>query len=197
MSLGVWQATIVSVANGLPIPGAQITVVDATTGLNAVLKLDRNGGGSLTNPFNADAEGFARFYVHSGRYNITAENLEYTAQWKDVTIDSNGRVDMSVQQVAISLGGQLNLSEDGVSVFLVDLDRNITDIILPTNTDPEAAVVVTIVFNQPLSGGFSVNGWPVQMQWEFGLTPVIDDTPYGKTTVQLLLLDGKEPLGVS
>lgn len=197
MAYGVWQATIASAINGLPVPGALITVTISDTSTDAVLYQDRDGILTLDNPFNADASGFARFYCDTGRYNIQASHDGETSEWRDVIINSAGVTSLATQEIVPDSGGEIDLSLDGVSVWLVDLDKNITNIILPTNTDPDAAFVLTIVFSQPLGGGFSVSGWPELIQWEFGLTPVIDDTSFGKTSVQFLLVNDREPLGVS
>lgn len=197
MAYGVWQATIASAINGLPVPGASILVTLGDTEIEAVLFQDRDGLLPLGNPFNANDSGFARFYCDTGRYNIQASHDSEASEWRDVIINAAGVTALATQEIVPDGSGEIDLSLDGVSVWLVDLDKNITNIILPTNTDPDAAFVLTIVFSQPLAGGFSVSGWPELIEWEFGLTPVIDETSFGKTSVQFLLVNGREPLGVS
>lgn len=70
MAYPIWQATITD-DNGNVLPGAEITVVNETTGLNAPLYSTRNGT-SKTNPFFATVDGFAQFYAAPGLYRITA-----------------------------------------------------------------------------------------------------------------------------
>lgn len=69
MSLAVHQFTITDAAGNI-VPGASVRVTDAETGSLATLKPNRDGSGSLGNPFSADTEGFAKFYVAQGRYNV-------------------------------------------------------------------------------------------------------------------------------
>lgn len=73
MTNSVWQATIQNAAGDI-VPGAEITVIDEGTGLNAVIYSSK-AGAALTNPFNADAGGFAQFYSGPGEYRISAHDL--------------------------------------------------------------------------------------------------------------------------
>lgn len=73
MANSVWQATIQNAAGDI-VPGAEITVIDEGTGLNAVIYSSK-AGAALTNPFNADAGGFAQFYSGPGEYRITAFDI--------------------------------------------------------------------------------------------------------------------------
>lgn len=197
MAKGVWQATIASAINGLPVPGASVSVTISGTSTEAVLYQDRDGLLPLANPFSADDAGFARLYCDAGRYDIEASDSGETSEWRDVIINAASVVFLGTQTIEPDVSGEIDVSADGVSVWMVDLDKNVTDIILPANTDPSVAFVITIVFCQPVGGGFSVSGWPENMEWEFGLTPVIDETSYGKTSVQILFINGRDPLGVS
>lgn len=69
MSLAVWQATITD-GEGNAKSGASVRVTDADTNALVTIKPNRDGTGSLANPFTSDADGFAQFYVAAGRYNI-------------------------------------------------------------------------------------------------------------------------------
>jgi len=71
MTSPVWQATVTD-DTGDVLPGAQIDVVIERTGTDATLFGNRAGTTSLSNPFFADSEGFARFYTEPGSYRITA-----------------------------------------------------------------------------------------------------------------------------
>lgn len=73
MANSAWQATIQNAAGDI-VPGAEITVIDEGTGLNAVI-FSSKAGAALTNPFNADAGGFAQFYSGPGEYRITAFDI--------------------------------------------------------------------------------------------------------------------------
>ena len=73
MANSVWQATIQNAAGDI-VPGAEITVIDEGTGLNAVI-FSSKAGAALTNPFNADAGGFAQFYSGPGEYRIAAFDI--------------------------------------------------------------------------------------------------------------------------
>jgi len=86
MANGVWQATITSAIDGLPIPGATISVKLAGTSTDADLLQNRAGSVSKSNPFTANAEGFARFYCEPGRYDIYASSDGQDAEWVDVVI---------------------------------------------------------------------------------------------------------------
>jgi hypothetical protein len=69
-TLAVFQMTVVD-ATGAPIPSASVRVKLAGTVTDATLKPNRDGSGTKTNPFNADGDGLARFYVAEGRYDVT------------------------------------------------------------------------------------------------------------------------------
>ncbi|WIG51004.1 MAG: hypothetical protein OJF48_001921 [Afipia sp.] len=70
MVMAIWQATIVDGAGNV-LPGAHIEVrTEAAGGALAPLKPNRDGSGTLGNPFDADAEGFAQFFASAGFYKI-------------------------------------------------------------------------------------------------------------------------------
>lgn len=70
MVMAIWQATIVDGAGNV-LPGAHIEVrTEAAGGALAPLKPNRDGSGTLGNPFDADAEGFAQFFAAAGFYKI-------------------------------------------------------------------------------------------------------------------------------
>ena len=82
MSLSVWQRNIVTEAGDV-IPDAEIEVFDAGSSSKPDLFSDPDGDSSLTNPFNADTNGFARFYVSGGRYDVSVNG---TVLWEDVAL---------------------------------------------------------------------------------------------------------------
>jgi len=95
-----WQATIQNEFGDI-LPGAEITVVNESTGLPATIYSGRTGG-ALTNPFFADVNGFAQFYAEPSEYRITAIDggSGFTNTWRYVEIgallsvdDVNARID--------------------------------------------------------------------------------------------------------
>jgi hypothetical protein len=70
MANSIWQATIQD-NNRNNVAGAEIDVFDEVTGLRATIK-STLAGATLTNPFFADADGFAVFYAGPGTYRVTA-----------------------------------------------------------------------------------------------------------------------------
>lgn len=69
MALGVWQ-NIIRDTLGRAVTGAQVTVLDSATQAPRSLFGNRDSGDAMTNPFNADSNGFARFYSANGRVDI-------------------------------------------------------------------------------------------------------------------------------
>lgn len=95
MPLARWQATITDDAGNV-VPAASVEVRDEATGLLALLKPNRDGSGALGNPFNADAQGFAAFYVVGGAYKIIATSGAFSREWRYVAIGTAAEFDSSV-----------------------------------------------------------------------------------------------------
>lgn len=97
MANAIWQATITDQSGNI-LPGAEVTVVNETTGLSATLFSTRTGT-AKSNPFFADANGFAQFYAAPGLYRITATSsgTGTTQTWRYVRL-----VDVSTTAEAIS-----------------------------------------------------------------------------------------------
>ena len=89
MPLSVWQRNIVTEAGDV-IPDAEIEVFDAGSSSKPDLFSDPDGNSSITNPFNADSNGFARFYVAGGRYDIAVNGA---VLWEDVALGTAQRRD--------------------------------------------------------------------------------------------------------
>jgi len=85
MTLYRWQATITDEA-GNAMPGATVTVRNETTGLLATLYADKAGGTPLGNPFPADDNGAAAFYVAAGFYKVTATMGTLIAEAQDANL---------------------------------------------------------------------------------------------------------------
>ena len=92
--------------------------------------------------------------------------------------------------------GEINLTDSAIDLWVVNLNRAVTSILLPENLLVDHAKNITILFKQNSSAGHSVDGWPT-MDWDRGLLPVIDISINGKTTIEILFISGQVPLGVS
>lgn len=89
--------------------GASVEVRDETNGALAAIFVDRDGVTPKSNPFNADSQGFADFYVASGRYRVKVSiNGDVTLDLRDVEILSN---DISSKVVTTSTGTDQPLDE--------------------------------------------------------------------------------------
>lgn len=111
MTNSVWQAPIQN-ATGDIVIGAEITVIDEGTGLNATLFSTR-GGAALTNPFFSDANGFAQFYAGPGEYRIEAldngtgltQTLRYVRLGDSGSVDTQTSSSDSTEGSAMLVGG--------------------------------------------------------------------------------------------
>ena len=85
MALPIFQRTVVN-DSGDVISGAEVTVVDEATGLNATIYNDRAGTTTETNPFFTAGDGLAQFYADPGEYRITASGVSGTVTWRYVVL---------------------------------------------------------------------------------------------------------------
>lgn len=85
MTLYRWQASITDEAGNV-MPGATVTVRNEVSGLLPTLYVDNAGATPLANPFTADANGAAEFYVAAGFYEITATLGLLIAEAQDANI---------------------------------------------------------------------------------------------------------------
>src|SRR5690606_33544691 len=85
MALAVWQATIVNRSGDVQ-PNAQVEVRLESSGALAAIYADRDGTTPLSNPFNADENGFARFYAAGGAYKITASLGDFSQTYRHQSI---------------------------------------------------------------------------------------------------------------
>lgn len=75
-------------------PNAQITVFSEDSEGLATLYSDRAGTTPLSNPFNADSDGFVQFFAPGGAYRIDAtNNAEFTATHRYVAVGTAGERD--------------------------------------------------------------------------------------------------------
>mgnify|MGYP000256490854 CR=1 FL=1 len=92
MTLSVFQATITN-ENGDVLPGAEVSVILESTGLAATIYSTR-GGAALSNPFFADASGFAQFYANAGEYRIVVTSGVFSRTWRYVRLGDGGAKDV-------------------------------------------------------------------------------------------------------
>lgn len=85
MALTAYQFHV-SDRNGKLQPGATVEVRNALNGALASIYSDRNGSTVKSNPFAADANAFAKFFVAAGEYNINVRGGGATYDYENVTI---------------------------------------------------------------------------------------------------------------
>src|SRR5690554_4837412 len=124
MANAIWQATITD-QSGNVLPGAEVEVINEATGLSAPLFTTRTGT-AKSNPFFADANGFAQFYAAPGLYRITATSAGTgtTMTWRNVRL-----VDVATNAEAIAgtagvlpdaAGVKAQVSAAAPSFYIVD-----------------------------------------------------------------------------
>jgi hypothetical protein len=105
-TLARWQATIVN-HQGTIQPGATVTVRRETTGLPlATIFSDRAGVVPKSNPFTADANGFAFFHALGGAYRIQVTSGSFSIEWQYVGIGTAQEADAS--SFLTTAGGTIN-----------------------------------------------------------------------------------------
>lgn len=111
MTKYVWQASVLD-ASGNVEPGASIEVRSAVDNTLSLLYEDEAGATPLSNPTATDADGFIRFYVDGGFYNITAEADAFSVRvWEDVLIGPpNDTSYGNVQNVTLTSGHNLDIA---------------------------------------------------------------------------------------
>lgn len=96
-----WQATIVDEAGNV-VPEAAITVLRELPGLPpAGCFADRDGLTPIGSTFDADAQGFVRFYAAGGFYRITAASGAFSREWRDVAIGTAAGTDAGLIPIAV------------------------------------------------------------------------------------------------
>lgn len=90
----VFQMTVTDEAGNI-IPAASVEVRTHTTGQPlASLFEDREGTTPAGNPIEADTDGFVRFYVRGGAYQIIASKDDFSRQWNHVAIGTAAEFDV-------------------------------------------------------------------------------------------------------
>lgn len=93
MSLPIFQRTIVDSSGNIQ-PGASVAVRNETTGDLVPIFADREGSTAKANPFLADSEGFATFYVETGEYQVTATTPAGSITWSHVAIGDTALLEL-------------------------------------------------------------------------------------------------------
>lgn len=121
MANAIWQATIVD-QSGNVLPGAEVEVVDESTGLSAPLFTTRTGT-TKSNPFFADANGFAQFYAAPGLYRITATSsgTGTTMTWRNVRLVEVGT---AAGEIQTNSQNRAEFAAKSGGVFTTDINVN-------------------------------------------------------------------------
>jgi hypothetical protein len=101
MPYNVFQRSIVDTAGNV-MPLATVTVRDQDTSALVQLYSDYAGTTPIGNPMTATSEGFARFYVDDGRYQITATSGALSRVWENEVLGMSIEYD-AVDAVPLSL----------------------------------------------------------------------------------------------
>ena len=105
MALSIFDRYITKTDSGETIPSAIVTVNIPNGGGLASLYSDRAGTISESNPFTADADGRATFYLDEGRYNITADDgVNPVINYSDVLISAEEKSAFSYDNLRDKLG---------------------------------------------------------------------------------------------
>lgn len=110
MTLYVWQSSVLDAAGNVE-PGAIVEVRLAVDNTLATLYEDEAGATPLSNPTATDSDGFVRFYVEGGLYNITAEADAFSVRtWENVLIGAAPSAFSGVQNVTLAAGETLDMA---------------------------------------------------------------------------------------
>jgi len=139
--LAIFQRNITK-ADGTIVPNAQITVKSEEDGLLAPIFEDRDCLVPLSNPFNADADGFVKFYVDSGTYEVSALAASGLRVWNDVVLVTTTEILQGTTFVQVfddEEVGEILFSTLGVPAAKFDSDGNL---LIGTDISDEIAGVV-------------------------------------------------------
>jgi hypothetical protein len=93
MALAAWQATIVDEGGNVQANAAIAVLRDIAGQPPAQCYSDRNGSTPIGSTFNADADGFVRFFAAGGAYQITATLGAFSRVWRYVPIGTAAETD--------------------------------------------------------------------------------------------------------
>lgn len=149
MALAAWQATIVDDSGNVQ-ASAEITVLREVAGQPpAQCFSDRNGTSAIGSVFNADADGFVRFHVAGGAYQITATLGAFSRVWRYVAIGIAAETDGDGVPVNLPTGWLFDSSTSAADPGSGDFRLN--------NATPASATALYI--DNENAGGNSVTAW--------------------------------------
>lgn len=93
MPLARWQSTITDEAGNV-VPSASVEVRSEANGNLVALFTDRNGDVPKSNPFPADADGFAFFHAAGGAFRVTASQGAFLREWRFVAVGLGAESDL-------------------------------------------------------------------------------------------------------
>lgn len=154
MALARHQFTVVD-ASGNIVPSASVEVRSESSGLLAQLYSDRAGTTPIGNPFNADANGFASFYVAGGAYKIEASaGSSSLAPWRYVGIGLLGERDaLAAADIAFDPTGT-GLASVTTQTALAELESDLADLDAVANPAGFASGMETFL-NAPSSANLA------------------------------------------
>jgi len=163
MAFAIWQQYITDGED--VVPGADVEVRLESNGALATIYDDRAGNSTKSNPFQADAEGLARFYAAGALYKITATKDSFSSTFRNEPIGTARSYDVGNAAAKLltrsTADGRYLFKEDQNIDFkevtgdftLVSSDNNKTlyiktdvTIILPVWADQVAGYAVEVVF---------------------------------------------------
>lgn len=128
MAKACWQATICDEAGNV-VPGASVTVRDETDNSLVDLWSDRAGTTPISNPFDADEDGFAQFFADEATVRITADVGPDTRTWRYVVLKESETVAVSVEAVNVTYDDTASsMTVDNVQEAIEELDSRVDDI---------------------------------------------------------------------
>lgn len=193
MPLARYQFTVVD-TQGNVVPNANVVVRREIPGTPlAALKSDRDGAIGMTNPFQADANGFAFFHVTGGAYRIKAylgapeAPAFQTEELRYVAIGLNGEGDgigLPSRRVVTAAGDVTIVADDVDEILINKAVGEATTVLLPPSAD-RAGRKVRIVDIKGDAANNNITVVPESGEIIFGIVdhqPVIDD-PGGSVTL--------------
>jgi len=112
-----WQGTITDGA-GAVIPYASVSVISETTGAYATLYSDRAGATPISNPTNADIDGFVGFHCVGDAYRIVAISGDQSRTFRYVGIGTSSEEDKPLVVIAEgSFSGQTTMVFAGLNNY--------------------------------------------------------------------------------
>lgn len=137
MALAVHQFTVTD-QQGNAVPFAHVRVRREIPGTpNAALKLDREGATALSNPVDADENGFVRFFVIGGAYQIKVWTGPEGAPTFEAELQRYVAIGLNSESDSISQRSQRIVTAAGA----VTIDTNDADDVLIQKTVGEATTV--------------------------------------------------------